>query len=131
VGHAQCGDGLAAGGFSDDTMAAMRAEQAPLMLDVTAHTHVLGRPLGAWVFDEIMQRVKACDDVWICTRQEMARHVLDHTRGTRTEAGPEGRPPTTSPPAKPTLPKLRHAGMPPHLASVRRVHDPCIHPKEM
>ena len=25
----------------DDTFAAMRAENAPLMLDVTAHTHVL------------------------------------------------------------------------------------------
>ena len=63
-----------------DTFAAMRAEQAPLMLDVTAHTHVLGRPSGAWVYDEIMQRVKACDDVWICTREEMARHVLAATR---------------------------------------------------
>jgi peptidoglycan/xylan/chitin deacetylase (PgdA/CDA1 family) len=63
-----------------DTFAAMRAEQAPLMLDVTAHTHVLGRPSGAWVYDEIMQRVKACEDVWICTREQMARHVLENTR---------------------------------------------------
>ncbi|MGQ3115211.1 MAG: hypothetical protein ACT6UH_16100 [Hydrogenophaga sp.] len=60
----------------DDTFAAMRAERAPLMLDVTAHTHVMGRPSGAWVYDEIMARVKAADDVWICTREEMARHVL-------------------------------------------------------
>jgi peptidoglycan/xylan/chitin deacetylase (PgdA/CDA1 family) len=63
-----------------DTFAAMRAEPVPLMLDVTAHTHVMGRPSGAWVYDEIMQRVKACDDVWICTREEMARHVLANTR---------------------------------------------------
>lgn len=60
----------------DDTFAAMRAERAPLMLDVTAHTHVMGRPSGAWVYDEIMARVKAADGVWICTREEMARHVL-------------------------------------------------------
>lgn len=60
----------------DDTFAAMRAEDAPLMLDVTAHTHVMGRPSGAWVYDEIMARVKATNDVWICTREEMARHVL-------------------------------------------------------
>ena len=61
----------------DYTFAAMRAENAPLMLDVTAHTHVMGRPSGAWVYDEIMAKVKACDDVWICTREEMARYVLE------------------------------------------------------
>lgn len=60
----------------DDTLAALRAEAAPLMLDVTAHTHVMGRPSGAWVYDEIMARVKNADDLWICTREEMARHVL-------------------------------------------------------
>lgn len=64
-----------------DTFAAMRdRESAPLMLDVTAHTHVLGRPSGAWVYDEIMGIVKNTSDVWICTREEMARYVLDHTR---------------------------------------------------
>lgn len=59
-----------------DTYAAMQAEDVPLMLDVTAHTHVMGRPSGAWVYDEIMARVKASGDAWICTREEMARHVL-------------------------------------------------------
>ncbi len=63
-----------------DTFAAMREhESVPLMLDVTAHTHVLGRPAGAWVYDEIMGLVKAAPDVWICTREEMARYVLDNT----------------------------------------------------
>jgi peptidoglycan/xylan/chitin deacetylase (PgdA/CDA1 family) len=60
----------------EDTFAAMRAEDAPLMLDVTAHTHVMGRPSGAWVYEAIMARVKEADDVWICTREEMARYVL-------------------------------------------------------
>ena len=63
-----------------DTFAAMREhESVPLMLDVTAHTHVLGRPAGAWVYDEIMGLVKAAPDVWICTRAEMAQYVLDNT----------------------------------------------------
>jgi peptidoglycan/xylan/chitin deacetylase (PgdA/CDA1 family) len=63
-----------------DTFAAMREhESVPLMLDVTAHTHVLGRPAGAWVYDEIMGLVKAAPDVWICTRAEMARYVLENT----------------------------------------------------
>jgi len=61
----------------NDTFSAMRErETAPLMLDVTAHTHVMGRPSGAWVYDEIMGIVKRSLDVWICTRAEMARHVL-------------------------------------------------------
>jgi hypothetical protein len=61
----------------NDTFSAMRErETAPLMLDVTAHTHVMGRPSGAWVYDEIMGIVKRSPDVWICTRAEMARHVL-------------------------------------------------------
>jgi peptidoglycan/xylan/chitin deacetylase (PgdA/CDA1 family) len=61
----------------NDTIAAMRAEQVPLQLDVTAHTHVMGRPSGAWVYDEIMSRVKASDDIWVCTREQMARYLLD------------------------------------------------------
>ena len=68
----------------DQTFAAMRAEAAPLTLDVTAHTHVMGRPSGAWVYDAIMARVKACDDVWVCTREQVARHVLA-TLGGRAE----------------------------------------------
>lgn len=65
----------------NDTFAAMRErETVPLMLDVTAHTHVMGRPSGAWVYDEIMAIVKRTPDVWVCTREEMARYVLDNTR---------------------------------------------------
>ena len=63
----------------NDTLAAMRErETAPLMLDVTAHTHVMGRPAAAWVYDEIMAIVKRTPDVWVCTREEMASHVLAH-----------------------------------------------------
>jgi len=60
----------------NDCFAAMHREEVPLMLDVTAHTHVLGRPSGAWVYAEIMDIVKRHDEVWICTREQMARHVL-------------------------------------------------------
>lgn len=63
----------------NDTLAAMRErETAPLMLDVTAHTHVMGRPAAAWVYEEIMAIVKRSPDVWVCTREEMACHVLAH-----------------------------------------------------
>jgi peptidoglycan/xylan/chitin deacetylase (PgdA/CDA1 family) len=66
--------------FQDTFMAMREREQVPLMLDVTAHTHVMGRPSGGWVYDEIMGIVKATTDVWVCTRQEMASYVLESTK---------------------------------------------------
>ena len=63
--------------FQDTFSAFRERETVPLLLDVTAHTHVMGRPSGAWIYDEIMQRVMAADDVWVCTRDQMARHVLN------------------------------------------------------
>ena len=68
--------------FQDTFSAFRERETVPLMLDVTAHTHVMGRPAAAWVYDEIMQRVLAADDVWICTREQMARYVLDKVKET-------------------------------------------------
>ncbi len=61
----------------EDTFHAYRTrESVPLLLDVTAHCHVMGRPSAAWVYDEIMGRVLATPDVWVCTRAQIARHVL-------------------------------------------------------
>ena len=65
--------------FNDVFTAMRERETVPLMLDVTAHTHVFGRPSGAWVYDEIMGIVAATPDVWITTRAEMARYVLQQT----------------------------------------------------
>jgi peptidoglycan/xylan/chitin deacetylase (PgdA/CDA1 family) len=61
----------------DDTMRALRdRESRSLMVDVTAHAHVFGRAAGAWVYETIIERAKAMPDVWIATRQDIARHVL-------------------------------------------------------
>jgi hypothetical protein len=62
--------------FEDTLQAMLEREHVPLMLDVTAHTHVFGRPSGAWVYDEIMARVNAQSEVWVTTREEMAKYVL-------------------------------------------------------
>ena len=45
------------------------------MIDVTVHTHVYGRPSGAWAYEEIARKVRGRDDVWIATRDEIAQHV--------------------------------------------------------
>jgi hypothetical protein len=39
----------------------------------------MGRPSGAWVFDEIMAIVAQHPDVWVTTRQAMAEYVLKET----------------------------------------------------
>ena len=62
--------------FQDAFAALRERETKPAMLDVTIHTHVYGRPAGAWVFDEIMREVRAAADVWTGTRLEAARHLL-------------------------------------------------------
>jgi peptidoglycan/xylan/chitin deacetylase (PgdA/CDA1 family) len=55
---------------------AANADQAPFMLDVTAHTHVYGRPAGAWAFDACMKIAQAAKGIWIGTRGEMVAHAL-------------------------------------------------------
>ncbi len=62
--------------FQDAFAALRERETRPAMLDVTIHTHVYGRPAGAWVFDETMREVRAAADVWTGTRLEAARHLL-------------------------------------------------------
>jgi len=65
----------------EDTMEAMLSrESGPLMLDVTAHTHVFGRPSGAWVFDEIMSIAIARPEIWVTTREQMALYVLEQSK---------------------------------------------------
>ena len=54
----------------------LKADDGPIIIDVTAHTHCYGRPGGAWAYEEIAKKTKGRDDVWITTRQEIA----DHTR---------------------------------------------------
>ena len=46
------------------------------MLDVTAHTHVYGRPAGAWAFDACMKIAQTAKGIWTGTRAEMVAHAL-------------------------------------------------------
>ena len=62
--------------FEDAFAALLSRETRPVMLDVTIHTHVYGRPAGAWVFDEIMRQVKASSGVWCGTRMQAAEWLL-------------------------------------------------------
>jgi peptidoglycan/xylan/chitin deacetylase (PgdA/CDA1 family) len=61
----------------DDLMGHSRRNRAEaVMIDVTAHAHVYGRPNGAWAYEEIAKKTKKLKDVWIATREQIANHVL-------------------------------------------------------
>lgn len=62
--------------FDDQLAYALAHETGAMIIDVTAHAHVYGRPAGAWAFEAIAQQVRPRDDIWIATRGEIARHVL-------------------------------------------------------
>lgn len=64
--------------FEEELAESAKADPAPFMLDVTAHCHAYGRPNGAWTFNAMMKIAKARNDVWIATRDEIARHALAH-----------------------------------------------------
>jgi peptidoglycan/xylan/chitin deacetylase (PgdA/CDA1 family) len=61
--------------FDDQLTAALSHEQEALLIDVTAHAHVYGRPSGAWAFETIAAKMRERDDVWVATRAEIATHV--------------------------------------------------------
>jgi peptidoglycan/xylan/chitin deacetylase (PgdA/CDA1 family) len=61
----------------DDLMAHSRKnKREAVMIDVTAHAHVYGRPNGAWAYEEIAKKTRKMKDVWIATREQIANHVL-------------------------------------------------------
>ncbi len=62
----------------EDVLEGSESDDRPFMLDVTAHTHVFGRPAGAWAFDAMMKIALQRDDVWITTRRKIAHYALDN-----------------------------------------------------
>ena len=61
--------------FDDQLAHALSHERQAMIIDVTAHAHVYGRPSGAWAFEQIIRNVRTRDDVWVTTRAGIARHV--------------------------------------------------------
>ena len=55
-------------------------EDEAVLIDVTAHAHVYGRPAGAWAFGDLARSVAGRSDVWVATRGEIALHALNASR---------------------------------------------------
>jgi peptidoglycan/xylan/chitin deacetylase (PgdA/CDA1 family) len=48
------------------------------IVGAVAHSGLYGHPFGVSAFEEVVEYVKAHDDVWITTRRDIARWVLEH-----------------------------------------------------
>lgn len=71
------GPGALVDQFEEILENAPAADDAPFMLDITAHAHVYGRPANAWAYDAMMRIALDRDDVWIATRREIAHYALE------------------------------------------------------
>ena len=59
----------------EDVMEALQREKGAGKIDVTAHAHVFGRPLGAWAYERIIEIAKSTPNVWIGTRGDLATQL--------------------------------------------------------
>ncbi|MBO0875565.1 MAG: polysaccharide deacetylase family protein [Pseudonocardia sp.] len=65
--------------FQQNLDAARRSGEM-LIIDVTTHAHIFGRPRGAYFHEQIAAAASAADDVWVATRREIAEHALTTAR---------------------------------------------------
>ena len=68
--------------FEESVARVLRRDEAPVLIDVTAHAHIFGRPQGADVYDRIVETATAMREAWIATRIEIADFVLARQDGT-------------------------------------------------
>ena len=50
--------------------------EGPVIIDVTSHAHIFGRPHGAHYYEKIVETATKSPDVWIGTRLEIAELML-------------------------------------------------------
>lgn len=62
----------------DAALKAMRSDTLALTLDVIVHAHVFGRPVGAAVFESILQQLAELPDAWMATASDMAAWTSQH-----------------------------------------------------
>ena len=63
--------------FEENLEIATRGKsRKPVMIDVTLHAHIFGRPRGADYIAKIVARAAKSRDVWIATRAQIAAHML-------------------------------------------------------
>jgi len=67
------------------TLDLLREEAAltgrPGVIRASVHAHVYGHSWGRWAFRDVIRYAKSFSDVWIPTREQLARHVLSQHGG--------------------------------------------------
>jgi peptidoglycan/xylan/chitin deacetylase (PgdA/CDA1 family) len=53
-------------------------ERAPKMMSVGLHPRMIGRPGRVGALDRILHHVTEKDCAWIASREDIARHCLEH-----------------------------------------------------
>ena len=48
--------------------------KTPRMMSLGLHLRIIGRPGRIWAFEDFLRHVAAHDDVWVATREDIARH---------------------------------------------------------
>ena len=85
--------GMATGGqffeFLRDACDFLRAEgrTRPKMLSVGLHLRITGHPARAAGLARFLDHLRDCDDVWVCSRGDIARHWLEHHPPVRPDGG--------------------------------------------
>lgn len=62
--------------FGEQVKRIKARREGPVVIDVTAHAHIFGRPHGAYYYEKIIQSAAKARDIWIATRLDIAEFML-------------------------------------------------------
>jgi peptidoglycan/xylan/chitin deacetylase (PgdA/CDA1 family) len=65
--------------FEDHLKRIADRREGPVVIDVTSHAHIFGRPHGAYYYEKIVETAAHTRDVWIATRLDIAEFMLGNT----------------------------------------------------
>jgi peptidoglycan/xylan/chitin deacetylase (PgdA/CDA1 family) len=65
--------------FEDHLKRIADRREGPVIIDVTSHAHIFGRPHGAYYYEKIVATAARTRDIWIATRLDIAQFILGNT----------------------------------------------------
>ena len=65
--------------FEDHLKRIADQREGPVIIDVTSHAHIFGRPHGAYYYEKIIETAARTSDIWIATRLDIAEFILGNT----------------------------------------------------
>ena len=62
--------------FDEHLNIMLKHERGPVVIDVTTHAHIFGRPRGALYHEKIIEAASQSNEIWVATRQDIANFML-------------------------------------------------------